>query len=170
MQLHSREACRTDIAFGRSSDNDVVLRDFSVSRHHAKVEEKDGELHLVDLESTNGIRINEEFVASGAFSLGDLLGVDFVRHHQHRLAAATDQRGESLAQSRVFEHLGHDRHPARDLDGGPILVVLALGAIARQGGMPSAASASVSGTQSLIASWQEPLRPEWPSWMAGTAS
>jgi adenylate cyclase len=66
---------RDGLTLGRSSDNDVVLRDFSVSRHHARIEEKDGELHLVDLESTNGVRVNEEFVASGAFALGDLLGV-----------------------------------------------------------------------------------------------
>ena len=30
------------LTLGRSSDNDVVLRDFSVSRHHARVEEADG--------------------------------------------------------------------------------------------------------------------------------
>jgi pSer/pThr/pTyr-binding forkhead associated (FHA) protein len=70
-----RVPVRNGLTLGRSSDNDVVLRDFSVSRHHARVEEKDGELYLVDLESTNGVRINEEFVTSGAFTLGDLLGV-----------------------------------------------------------------------------------------------
>jgi adenylate cyclase len=66
---------RHGLTLGRSSDNDVVLRDFSVSRHHARVEERGEEVHLVDLGSTNGIRINESFVASGVFALGDLLGV-----------------------------------------------------------------------------------------------
>ena len=66
---------RGGLTLGRSSDNDIVLRDFSVSRHHARVDEKDGEFHLVDLDSTNGIRINEEFVPSGVFTIGDLLGV-----------------------------------------------------------------------------------------------
>jgi len=66
---------RDGLSLGRSSDNDVVLRDFSVSRHHARIEEKDGEPHLIDLESTNGVRINDEFVTSATFSLGDLLGV-----------------------------------------------------------------------------------------------
>jgi adenylate cyclase len=70
-----RVPVRDGLTLGRSSDNDVVLRDFSVSRHHARIEENDGELLLIDLESTNGVRINEEFVDSGAFSLGDLLGV-----------------------------------------------------------------------------------------------
>lgn len=70
-----RVPVRDGLTLGRSSDNDVVLRDFSVSRHHARVDEKDGELYLVDLDSTNGVRINEEFVASGVFGVGDLLGV-----------------------------------------------------------------------------------------------
>ena len=44
-----RVPVRDGLSLGRSSDNDVVLRDFSVSRHHARIEEKDGELRLVDL-------------------------------------------------------------------------------------------------------------------------
>ena len=35
------------LSLGRSSDNDVVLRDFSVSRHHAKVEEANGAYRIV---------------------------------------------------------------------------------------------------------------------------
>ena len=70
-----RVPVRKGLTLGRSSDNDVVLRDFSVSRHHARIDEMNGEFHLVDLESTNGVRINESFVNSGAFKLGDLLGV-----------------------------------------------------------------------------------------------
>jgi adenylate cyclase len=70
-----RVQVREGLTLGRASDNDVVLRDFSVSRHHARVDERNGEFHLVDLESTNGIRVNESFVESGAFSAGDILGV-----------------------------------------------------------------------------------------------
>ncbi len=66
---------RDGLTLGRSSDNDVVLRDFSVSRHHACVEEREAVFHVVDLGSTNGVRINDDFVESGAFTLGDRLGV-----------------------------------------------------------------------------------------------
>ena len=65
---------RGELTLGRSSDNDVVLRDFSVSRHHARVEDVDGAFRIVDLESTNGIRINENFVTEGDFAVGDILG------------------------------------------------------------------------------------------------
>ena len=57
-----RVPVRDGLTLGRSSDNDVVLRDFSVSRHHARVEEADGTLRIIDLGSTNGIRVNEDFV------------------------------------------------------------------------------------------------------------
>jgi len=66
---------RGGLTLGRSSDNDVVLRDFSVSRHHARVEDGDRGLRIVDLKSTNGIRINEEFVTEGDFKIGDTLGI-----------------------------------------------------------------------------------------------
>ncbi len=66
---------RDGLTLGRSSDNDVVLRDFSVSRHHARVDEKGEGFEIVDLESTNGVRINDEPVPSGPFVAGDRVGI-----------------------------------------------------------------------------------------------
>lgn len=63
------------LTFGRSSDNNVVLRDFSVSRYHAKIEEEDGAVRVFDLDSTNGIRINEAVVPSGPLVAGDRLSI-----------------------------------------------------------------------------------------------
>ena len=70
-----RVPVRDGLTLGRSSDNDVVLRDFSVSRHHARIEDAEGAFRINDLGSTNGVRINESFVESGDFSAGDLLGI-----------------------------------------------------------------------------------------------
>lgn len=77
---HDGEASRRirlvdGLSLGRSSDNDVVLRDFSVSRHHARVGEKDGIFTIHDLGSTNGVKINETFVDIGNLSAGDIVGV-----------------------------------------------------------------------------------------------
>jgi len=63
------------LRLGRSSDNDIVLRDFSVSRHHARVEETDGVFRIRDLGSTNGVKINETFVDLGNLGAGDNLGI-----------------------------------------------------------------------------------------------
>jgi adenylate cyclase len=70
-----RVPARDGLTIGRSSDNDVVLRDFSVSRHHARVETAENGFRIIDLESTNGIRINDDFVRAGDFGIGDRLGV-----------------------------------------------------------------------------------------------
>jgi adenylate cyclase len=66
---------RDGLTLGRSSDNDVVLRDFSVSRHHARVDKMGEGFEIVDLESTNGVRINDELVPSSPFVIGDRVGV-----------------------------------------------------------------------------------------------
>ncbi len=48
-----------DIRFGRSGDNEVVLPDYSVSRRHATVRlEADG-WYVHDLNSTNGVQVNQ---------------------------------------------------------------------------------------------------------------
>ncbi len=63
------------LTFGRSSDNDVVLRDFSVSRCHARIEVENGVPRVTDLDSTNGVKINETMVASGPLAAGDRLTI-----------------------------------------------------------------------------------------------
>jgi pSer/pThr/pTyr-binding forkhead associated (FHA) protein len=43
---------------GRTTDNDIVIDDTSVSRCHAMLLIEDGEVMLLDMESTNGTSIN----------------------------------------------------------------------------------------------------------------
>ncbi|MGH8014127.1 MAG: FHA domain-containing protein [Candidatus Binataceae bacterium] len=63
---------------GRSHDNDIVIADSSVSRHHAAVEPNDGRLRLRDLESQNGVyvggnRVSEHWLGDGdVVRLGDV--------------------------------------------------------------------------------------------------
>ena len=49
---------KDEASIGRSSENDVVLNDFSVSRRHAMLKNEKGSWVLKDNNSTNGIRIN----------------------------------------------------------------------------------------------------------------
>ena len=70
-----RIAVRDGLTMGRSSDNDVVLRDFSVSRHHARIDEDGGVFKIVDQDSTNGVKINDSFVTSGTIAPGDRVDV-----------------------------------------------------------------------------------------------
>lgn len=43
---------------GRALDNDIVLESGDVSRHHARFEYVDDAMRLIDLNSTNGTRVN----------------------------------------------------------------------------------------------------------------
>ncbi|MCP4898101.1 MAG: FHA domain-containing protein [bacterium] len=70
-----RVPVRDGYTIGRSSDNDVVLRDFSVSRHHAEIKENDGAFTVTDLESTNGVKVNETFVTTATVAPGDQITI-----------------------------------------------------------------------------------------------
>src|SRR5271157_3460759 len=60
---------------GRASDNQVVLKDFSVSRHHARLEQR-GELWwIVDLGSTNGVKVNGRYATDALLADGDEIQV-----------------------------------------------------------------------------------------------
>ena len=49
---------RASVRIGRGSDNDIVLRDPSVSHHHAVLERQPEGFFLRDLKSTNGTRVD----------------------------------------------------------------------------------------------------------------
>lgn len=49
---------RQMLTIGRALDNDVVVDSAEVSRHHARVEHRDGGFWIVDLGSTNGTSVN----------------------------------------------------------------------------------------------------------------
>jgi adenylate cyclase len=51
-----------EVRIGRASDNDLIVNDFGVSRHHAKVVVEEGQPFIVDLESRNGTRLNNVLV------------------------------------------------------------------------------------------------------------
>ena len=49
---------------GRSLDNDLVVESSEVSRHHARLELQEDGLRIIDLNSTNGTRINGRSIRS----------------------------------------------------------------------------------------------------------
>lgn len=53
------ELNRDVLRAGRAPENDIFLDDVSVSRHHAELRGKDGDLLIVDLGSVNGTYVND---------------------------------------------------------------------------------------------------------------
>ncbi len=55
LELH---VLKTTISIGNAEDNDFVVRQATVSQHHAMMAQKDGHFELSDLSSTNGTFVN----------------------------------------------------------------------------------------------------------------
>jgi Protein of unknown function (DUF3662)/FHA domain len=59
------------LSIGRAADNDLVLPDSRVSRHHARIAGRRGTLVYADLGSTNGSRVNGVGVGELVLGAGD---------------------------------------------------------------------------------------------------
>jgi hypothetical protein len=63
------------LSIGRTADNTLVLDDSRVSRRHARLQARDGVLVLVDLDSTNGTRVNGSRIREVAVGAGDVIEI-----------------------------------------------------------------------------------------------
>ncbi len=63
------------LTIGRATDNDIVLRDERVSRHHGRVTARRGTLVYIDLGSTNGTDVNGARVTEVVLGAGDVIRV-----------------------------------------------------------------------------------------------
>jgi hypothetical protein len=70
-----------EIVIGRESDLDVVLQEDMVSRKHAKIVVRGGEIQISDLGSTNGTFVNGQKVKRGRIAEGDrvLVGTSLMK-------------------------------------------------------------------------------------------
>jgi adenylate cyclase len=65
-------------SIGRIEGNDIIIDHPSVSRRHAVVQSRNGEFWVVDLQSTNGLKLNGQPVREARLSAGDQLAVGSV--------------------------------------------------------------------------------------------
>ena len=63
------------LTVGRQFDNDVVLDDRAVSRHHATIQVKGRKLAVFDKGSKNGIIVNKAKVRSAELDHGDIVRI-----------------------------------------------------------------------------------------------
>ena len=65
---------KSEITVGRAQTNDIVIEDAKISRAHARFEFEDGgEVRIVDIESTNGVRVNGIKVKEAVIKPGDVI-------------------------------------------------------------------------------------------------
>jgi predicted component of type VI protein secretion system len=51
------------LTIGRHTDNDIVIENLAVSGHHARIDHRDGEITVTDLDSKNGTQRNGESIS-----------------------------------------------------------------------------------------------------------
>lgn len=69
------EISKPRILIGREQDNDLILNDQKVSRHHAEIIFNGSGFNIIDKQSTNKVIVNGQFVESTALKNGDIIGL-----------------------------------------------------------------------------------------------
>jgi ABC transport system ATP-binding/permease protein len=67
------------MVIGRTEDNDICINHRSISRHHAKVVRENGRHAIVDLQSSNGVRVNGEEYGKVELRRADVIDLGHVR-------------------------------------------------------------------------------------------
>lgn len=67
------------LSIGSSDDNDIILKDRAVSRHHAKIRIEGKKYFIYDLASTNGTRVNGRKIAKKWIKEGDSIEMGHIR-------------------------------------------------------------------------------------------
>ncbi|MEU9046057.1 MULTISPECIES: FHA domain-containing protein [unclassified Kitasatospora] len=111
------------VRIGRSDDNDLVLDDLVVSRHHAELRElPDGGHEIVDLGSHNGTYLNGRPVQRAPVGPADIVGIGHsaLCLSDGHLVEYTDTGEISLDVQQLVVRVGRDRRVLLDGVGFPL--------------------------------------------------
>jgi adenylate cyclase len=86
---------RGEMSIGRTEGNDLVLNHPSVSRKHARIETRGDHWWIIDLRSTNGVKVNGNLITESAISPGDKVLIGSVQLDIKALPSV-DFSGESM--------------------------------------------------------------------------
>jgi pSer/pThr/pTyr-binding forkhead associated (FHA) protein len=70
---------RASLVIGRTDENDIVLGHRSISRHHAKVVRDGDHYTIIDMQSSNGVRVNGEDYERIELNPGDIVELGHVK-------------------------------------------------------------------------------------------
>lgn len=130
------------ISVGRAPDNGVHIPHASVSGHHAEMTYVDGDYQIVDLNSTNGTRINDERINEGILRNGDILqlGNILFRYESENILEAPplpdvdSVLANAGAKGRPASFVNFSPIPKKKkADGSPTIVLVSVGVLALGG-------------------------------------
>ena len=70
---------KSEMSIGRTEGNDLVLNHPSVSRKHARIEIRNDHWWMIDLKSTNGVKVNGNLITESQLNAGDKILVGSVQ-------------------------------------------------------------------------------------------
>ncbi len=103
---------RASVVIGRTEENDIVINHRSISRHHAKIVREGDRYTIVDLQSANGVRVNNEDYERIELHAGDVVELGHVK----------------LRFVGPFEHYVFDPNVKHDTRSFPVKIVAGVGA------------------------------------------
>jgi two-component system, NtrC family, sensor kinase len=92
------------LSIGRSPNSNIVLADKLVSRQHARIWMQDGAIHFKDLDSRNGVEINNQRLSKGIIAEGDVLQIGGSTFHVVKTG------GSNLGRSIISEEKAKALH------------------------------------------------------------
>jgi pSer/pThr/pTyr-binding forkhead associated (FHA) protein len=104
---------RASVVIGRTEENDIVINHRSISRHHAKIVREGDRYTIVDLQSANGVRVNNEDYERIELHAGDVVELGHVK----------------LRFVGPFEHYVFDPNVRHDKPSFPTKLVAGVGAV-----------------------------------------
>ncbi|MEZ4466562.1 MAG: FHA domain-containing protein [bacterium] len=70
---------RRELIVGRTDENDIVVNHRSISRNHAKIIFRDDAFTIIDLASSNGVKVNGEVYGTASLVKGDIVELGQVK-------------------------------------------------------------------------------------------
>lgn len=97
---------RTICRIGRSKDNELTLDDTSISRRHAEIHRNtDGTFNIIDMNSMNGVYINNEKIGKADLHEGDIVEIgDFFLHFTQLASDYSLEESTVMQKTRTPTH------------------------------------------------------------------
>ncbi len=115
--IQTHELGRDPVRIGRARDNEIVVENLSVSRHHCRIEFIDHQYVLIDNNSANGI-----FVNGTKINRAELTDSDIISIGKHRLHFSTASGASANNESITVQNLDDDPIPAINQPDGSQVV------------------------------------------------
>ncbi|HEV8661390.1 MAG TPA: adenylate/guanylate cyclase domain-containing protein [Thermoanaerobaculia bacterium] len=89
---------KAPLSIGRTEGNDLILNHPSVSRKHARFEPRNNRWWIIDLKSTNGVKVNGNLITEAQVNSGDVIHVGSVQLDV-KLLPSVDFSGDSMFEN-----------------------------------------------------------------------